>query len=104
MVIEIDVSWSSSVVGHELLIAFRSLVLGVSGQHALETHAYAFHILYGCPALRAEEIETDDSVGVNMWVHRNWAVFYIYECNFRWFCICQDWFQDEVGNRGVVQV
>lgn len=62
MIVEIDVSGSPSIAGHELRISFRTLVLGVAGQHALQGHAYALDVLDGAPALGAEEIEADDAV------------------------------------------
>jgi len=52
----------------ELLIALRSLVLGVSGQHALYAHADGFDGLHGGPACAAEQVEADDPVGVDVWV------------------------------------
>lgn len=50
----------------KLLIARWPLVFGITGQHALETHAYRLHILDGRPALRTEQVETDDAVGVDV--------------------------------------
>jgi len=62
VIIKIDVSWSSPVAGYELRISFRTLILGVTGQHALQGHAYALDVLYWTPALCAEQIEADDAI------------------------------------------
>jgi hypothetical protein len=52
----------------KILVTRRSLVLGVSRQHALDAHADALDALHGGPAVGAEEVQTDDAVGVDMWV------------------------------------
>lgn len=54
------------VPSDKLLIARWPLIFGVTGQHALETHAYRLDVLDRRPALRAEQIETDDAVGVDV--------------------------------------
>ena len=50
----------------KLLIARWPLVLGIPSQHALKAHAYRLHILNGRPALRAEQVEADDTVGIDV--------------------------------------
>lgn len=55
----------------KVLVTRRSLVLGVPGQHALDAHAHAFHALHRRPAVRAEEIQTDDAVGVDVGMDRH---------------------------------
>jgi len=46
MIIEINISWAFPVVGHEVLVSLRTLILSVPRQHALQTHANTLHILY----------------------------------------------------------
>jgi hypothetical protein len=45
MVIKVDVPWPSTIASHEMLVSLGSFVLGVPGQHALQTHAYALYVL-----------------------------------------------------------
>ena len=52
----------------KLIVALRPLVLRVASQHTLNTHADALDALHGAPARGAEEIQTDDAVGVDVWV------------------------------------
>lgn len=73
------------VPSHEIFIARRSFVLGVSRQHALDAHADALDILHGAPALRAQQVEADDAVGVNMGVDGNDSIGRGDECHFRRF-------------------
>jgi hypothetical protein len=89
MVIKINIPWSSSIIRNETLVSFWSLVLGVSGEHGLQGHAYAFYVLDGRPALCSEEVEADYAVGIDVWVHGNGAgrVGGEGECYFRWFCV-----------------
>lgn len=54
------------VPSDELFIARWALIFGITGQHALETHAYRLDVLDRRPALRAEQIETDDAIGVDV--------------------------------------
>ena len=53
----------------EGVVALGTDVLGVARQHALNRHADAFDALDGRPACRAEEVETDDAVGVDVGVN-----------------------------------
>lgn len=71
----------------KLLIARRPLVFRITGQHALEAHTDRLHILDGRPALRAEQVETDDAVGVDVRVNGNGAkgLREGYECDFGCF-------------------
>lgn len=61
-----NVPWPLRISSDKLLIARRPLIFCITGQHALEAHAYRLHILDGRPALRAEQVETDDAVGVDV--------------------------------------
>jgi len=74
MIVKINISRSSPIIGHELLIPLRPLILRVPRQHALQTHAYALYVLDGRPALLAEEVETDYAVRVDVRVDGYWAV------------------------------
>jgi len=56
MIIEINISWAFPVVGYEVLISLRTLILSVSRQHALQTHANTLHILYWRPSLLTQKI------------------------------------------------
>jgi len=44
---EANVPWPLRIPPHKIFITWRSLVLGVAGQHTLETHAHALNILNG---------------------------------------------------------
>lgn len=57
----------------EFLVAGWSLVTVVGSKHALEAHADTFDGLNGRPASRSEEIEANDSVAVDVGVHRDRA-------------------------------
>lgn len=54
----------------ELSVALRTLVLGVSCQHALDRHTDALDTLHWRPARRAEQVEADYAVRVDVWVDR----------------------------------
>jgi len=53
---------------HEILVPRGALVLRVARQHALQAHAHALDVLHGRPAGRAEEVEADDAVAVDVGV------------------------------------
>ena len=86
MVVEVYVPWPQAVPPDELLVAWRSLVLGVPCQHALQAHAHALDVLHGAPALLAEEVEADDAVGVDVGVHRDRSVGQVDEGYLGRFC------------------
>jgi hypothetical protein len=83
VVVEVDVPRSQSVALHELLVSGWSLILHVAGQHALQAHADALDVLDRAPALVTEEIETDDSVRIDVGVYRYGAVGFLLEDHFR---------------------
>jgi hypothetical protein len=58
---------------HKILVPRGPLVLRVARQHALQAHAYALDVLHGRPAGRAEEVETDDAVAVDVGVDGDFA-------------------------------
>lgn len=66
-----DISWPPLVVLYEVLVARWALVLLVTGKHALQAHAHALDIVNGTPALSVEQVETDETVRVHVWVHRD---------------------------------
>lgn len=68
---EPDISGPLRVSADKLLVAGGTLVLGVARQHALDAHADALNIVDGAPALGAQQIETDDAVGVDVRVDGN---------------------------------
>lgn len=70
---ELNVAWPQLVAPHEVLVARGSLVLVVACKHALDAHADALRALHGAPALRSEEVEANDAVGVDVRVYRNRA-------------------------------
>lgn len=80
------VSRSLSITSHKVLIAWWSLVLVVTRQHALDAHADTGDALNGTPALLAKQIETDNAVGVYVRVHGDGTVGLFVEGNFRGFC------------------
>lgn len=74
MINKTDIPRPLGIMPHKLLIPFRPFVLRVSRQHALDTHAYALHILHRAPAGGAEKVEADDAVGVDVWVNGDGAL------------------------------
>ena len=83
VVVEINILRPQSVGSDELFISRRSLVLCVPRQHALQTHADAFDILYGTPPLLAQQVETNDAVGVDVRVYRDRSVLELDKGYFR---------------------
>ncbi len=83
---ETDVSGSLRVPPHKILVPWRPLILGVSCQHALDTHAHTCDILHRAPSLRAEQVQADDAVGVDVWVDGDGAVGGCHEGYFGSFC------------------
>lgn len=75
MVVEVYVSGSQAVSAYEVLIARWSLIPSVPRQHALKTHAYTLHILNRAPSLCSEQVKTNDAIGIDMRMHRNWSIF-----------------------------
>lgn len=63
----------ATIIRHELTIPRRPLVPRVRRQHTLYAHADALDRLHGRPAGRAEQVETDDAVAVDVGVHWDWA-------------------------------
>lgn len=74
VVVKVNVAWPLPIAPYKLIITWRSLVLRVAGQHALNTHADCFHVLHRAPALGAEQVETDDAVGVDVRMDRDRSV------------------------------
>lgn len=56
LVDEANIPRSLRIPLYEFIIAWRSLVSGITGQHTLKTHAHALNILNGRPALSSEQI------------------------------------------------
>lgn len=83
---EMNISRPQPVCSHKLGITRRSLVLGVASEHALQTQAGALDILHRRPALTAEEIQTDDAVGVNVWMYWYLPVCSLDEHDLGKFC------------------
>jgi len=103
MVEKVDIPWPSPVGSHKLRIALRPLILGVAREHALQTHAHALDVLYGTPALLAEQIETYYAVGVDVWVHGNRTVGELEEGYFgRFDRVLRT--EDEFDAEGLAQV
>ena len=85
VVIELNVPRTKSIAPHKFLIPWRTLVLGVACQHALNAHTDALHVLYWTPTLLTKKIETNKAVGIYVRVHRNRSVRQLDEGNLRWF-------------------
>jgi hypothetical protein len=68
---EIDIPRSPPITPHKLGIIRRSLILVIPSQHALQANAHTFDIMHGTPSLLVEQIQTDDAVRVDVWVHGN---------------------------------
>lgn len=77
---------SLPVVADKVGISRRSLVLGVAGQHALNTDADAFDILDRAPACAVQEVQADDSVGVDVGVYWDGTVGLFDEEDLGCFC------------------
>ena len=63
---EIDIARTPSIAPHKLLITWRPFVLHIPCEHTLYTHADALDVLDGTPALSAQQIQTNDAVGVDV--------------------------------------
>lgn len=85
MVVEVNVSWSEAVAPHKLVITSGSLILLVSGQHALYAHADTLYVLYGTPALVSEKIQADNAVGVYVGMHWDRSLGCFHERDLRRF-------------------
>nr|POE49419.1 hypothetical protein CFP56_50336 [Quercus suber] len=66
MIEKVDVPWSLPVTPHELLIPGGPFRLGVTRQHTLDADTDALDVVHGAPALRVQQIEADDAVGVDV--------------------------------------
>jgi hypothetical protein len=86
VVIEVNVSWPKPIAPDEFLISRRPLILGITRQHTLYAHADALDALNWAPSLLAEQVETNDAVGVDMGMHRDRSVGKLNEGYLRWFC------------------
>lgn len=73
LVDKVDVADATAVGGDEFLVTGGSFVAGIGGQHALQTHANALDVLHGRPTGRAEEIEADNAVAIDVGVDGNRA-------------------------------
>jgi hypothetical protein len=74
MVIELHVPWAQPVAPYKLFVPGRALVLCISSEHALDTHADALHVLNWTPTLSTEEIQADDAICIDMRMHGNWSI------------------------------
>ena len=79
-----NVPWSLPVPPHKFFISRRPFILRIARQHALQTHANTFNILYRRPACRAKKIETYNSIGVDVRMYWYLArrIFEVHECDF----------------------
>jgi hypothetical protein len=83
VIVEVNVTRTLLVLLDEVLVTRGSLVLGVPSEHTLDAHADAFHILDRAPSLRPEQIKTNDSVRVDVRVHRYRSIARLHEGHFR---------------------
>lgn len=87
---EVDVARPALIIRDEVGISRGSFIARVGGQHALNAHADALDRLDGRPASRAEEVETDDAVAVDVRVDgdgaRGVGGFGLDELDFGGFC------------------
>jgi hypothetical protein len=83
---KVNVFRPQAVAAYKLLVPWRSLILSVAREHALQAHAHALDILHGAPPLLAEEVEADDAVGVYVWVDGDRAVGQVYKRDLGGFC------------------
>jgi hypothetical protein len=56
------------IISHEILVSLRPLLLIITTEHTLQTNTHALDIMYRGPARAVEQVETDDAVGVDVWV------------------------------------
>lgn len=83
---ELNVAGPQFVAPHKVRVAGRSLVFVVTSQHALNAHTHTLDALDGAPARLSEEVEADDAVGVDMGMHRDWAILLLVKCDLGWLC------------------
>jgi hypothetical protein len=74
MIIELHVPRAQAVASDELFVPGRALVLCITSEHALDTHADALYVLNRAPTLSTKEIQADETIRVDMRMHRNWSI------------------------------
>lgn len=83
--VESNITRTKTVGPDKLGIARRTLVFGVASQHALNAQTNTFHILYWRPSLRSKQIQTDDSICVDVRMDGNRAIWMADKDDFWWF-------------------
>ena len=84
MVVKVDVTGPLAVGSDKVGIARRPLILCIAGQHALQTHADTLDVLNRAPALRPEQVEANNAIGVDMRVHRDRPIGELEKHDFWW--------------------
>jgi hypothetical protein len=68
---KIDIPRPLSIILDKLIIALRPLLLRITSEHTLQAHTHALYVMNRGPSRAVEQVETDDAVGVDVWVPGN---------------------------------
>ena len=78
---KINISRPLSVIPHKVIISLWPFLLRVARKHTLKTDTHAFDVVDGGPAGAVEQVEADDTVGVDVWVP-GYGVGFVAEENY----------------------
>lgn len=73
IVLKVNIPRPTAIRSHEIVVPRRPLVARIRRQHTLDTHADALDRLHGRPPGRAEQVQTDNPVAVDVRVDGDWA-------------------------------
>lgn len=62
MIQKFNIAGSQSIATDEFLVSWRSLIFGVAGKHALNTHANAFCALHRTPSLGIKQVKAYEAI------------------------------------------
>lgn len=85
MVIELHVPRAQAVASDELFVSGRALILCITSEHTLDTHADALYVLYGTPTLSTKQVQTYDAIRVDVRMHGDWSISKLDESDLGWF-------------------
>lgn len=73
IILKVNIPRPTAIRNHEIAVPRRPLVARIRRQHTLDTHADALDRLHGRPPGRAEQVQADNSVAVDVRVDGDWA-------------------------------
>lgn len=73
VILEVNIPRPTAIRSNEIAVPRRPLVARVRRQHTLNTHADALDRLHGRPSSRAEQVQADNPVAVDVRVDGDWA-------------------------------